>query len=155
MAGEWIKVERATPDKPEVMRIGRILGIDKDEAFGKLIRFWAWIDGVSVDGVVDGVVSTDVDAVVFQKGFTKALSEVGWCTYDDDAETLVVTNFDLHNGETAKKRAMKNRRQSKYRKGLRDVERNELRGHQDGHKAENVDAGVDGAASTCASTRDA
>ena len=48
MAGEWIKIERSTMDKPEILRVARILGIDKDAVLGKLIRLWAWFDAVSV-----------------------------------------------------------------------------------------------------------
>lgn len=134
MAGEWIKVEFSTADKPEVMKIARILGIDRDAAFGKLIRFWAWIDVQSVDGVVDGVVDADVDDICYQKGFAKALEQVGWLVIDEEAESISLPNFDRHNGETAKQRALKNKRQSKWR-----------------HKNDND---VDASPSTEASTRE-
>ena len=49
----------------------------------------------------------------------------------DANETLTLPHFDRHNGETAKKRALKNRRQAKWRQ-----------------------KSVDGAASTIASTRE-
>lgn len=134
MAGEWIKVEATTPDKPEIMRVARELGMEWDAVFGKLVRLWAWFDKNSVDGVVDGIVAEDVDALVSADGFASALERVNWLEVDDDAERVYLPNFDRHNGETAKQRALKNKRQAKYRQGC--------------------DANVDGQASTEASTRE-
>lgn len=131
MAGDWIKVATATPDKPEVIRAARLLGVDRDLVLGKLVRMWAWFDANSVDGVVDGVVSTDVDAVVALDGFTSVVASVGWVKFDDDAERVSLPNFGDHNGETAKKRALKAKRQEKWRRNS-----------------------VDGGASTGASTRE-
>jgi len=134
MAGDWIKVENSTPNKPEILRIARMLGITKDDAFGKSMRFWIWLDANCVDGVVDGVVSTDVDAIVECDGFSDALTKVRWLSINENDETLVITNFKNHNGETAKKRASKNKRQANWRN--------------------KVDGDVDKDASTDATTRE-
>ncbi len=40
MAGDWIKVQHVTPDKPEVWQIADRLDIDPDAVVGKLIRVW-------------------------------------------------------------------------------------------------------------------
>jgi DNA replication protein DnaT len=40
MAGDWIKILAATPDKPEVFALAQRLGIDADAALGKLVRVW-------------------------------------------------------------------------------------------------------------------
>lgn len=143
MAGEWIKVESITPDKPEVVRLARLLNIDRDLVLGKLVRLWAWFDRNSVDGIVDGVVSTDVDDIVRLPGFMAALRVVGWGDFDDTKERVWLPKFEEHNGETAKKRAQKNRRQARWRAGSPD-ESNEK------DQSQNVDAG----ASTRASTRE-
>jgi hypothetical protein len=147
MAGEWIKIENITPDKPEVLRLARLLGVDRDLILGKLVRLWTWFDRNSVDGVVDGVVSTDVDELVRLPGFMRELKHVGWCDYDDANERVTLANFDEHNGETAKKRAQKNRRQAKWRAG----------GAADDDaiaQDDNVDDGASTEASTEASTRE-
>jgi hypothetical protein len=125
MAGEWIKMELSTADKPEVMRMARILGVDRDLVLGKLIRLWAWFDRNSVDGVVDGVVDSDMDDIAMQNGFIDALCQVGWAVYDKENFRVMLTNFDRHNGETAKKRAMKNQAQSKWRNKVKDVDNND------------------------------
>ena len=114
--------------------MARLLSIDKDAVFGKLIRFWAWIDKNSVDGVVDGVVDADVDKLCFQNGFAHALAQVGWIHIDAVTERLTIPKFDRHNGESAKKRALKSERQARWR--------------------ENCDPYVDNAPSTKASTRE-
>ena len=44
MAGDWIKVEHATMDKPEVLRIADLLGVSRREAIGILFDFWVWLD---------------------------------------------------------------------------------------------------------------
>lgn len=80
MAG-WIKVEHATMDKPEVFVMATILAIDSDAVIGKCLRFWAWVDANSVDGVVDvpvDAVRLQVDRICSQKGFTDALIAVKW-----------------------------------------------------------------------------
>lgn len=115
MAGEWIKFELATADKPEVLRMARILGIDKDSVVGKLVRLWAWFDKNSVDGVVDGVVVEDIDAICYQNGFANTLVSVNWLTVCSEGDRLSIPNFDRHNGESAKKRALKNERQARWR----------------------------------------
>lgn len=117
MAGEWIKLEATTLDKPEVLRIARTLKIDRDAALGKLVRLWSWFDANSVDGVVDGVVDDDVDRMCFCPGFAAACVSVGWLVIDESAERIALPNFDRHNGETAKQRALKNRRQANWRAG--------------------------------------
>lgn len=145
MAGQWIKIEASTLDKPETFRIARLLGVERDLVLGKLVRLWAWFDENSVDGCVDGVVDADVDALVDMPGFCSALKAVRWYDSDESSEKATLPNFYKHNGETAKKRAEKNARQARWRA-----------------KAPNVDAVVDGYvderastdASTDASTRE-
>ena len=119
MAGDWIKVEAATVNKPEVIKAARLLGVSKDELIGKLIRLWIWFDTNSVDGRVDGVVSTDVDDLVGFEGFASVIAKIGWLDFDDDAEYIELLNFSRHNGESAKKRASKAKRQSNWRKNAK------------------------------------
>ena len=124
MAGEWIKFEINTLEKPEVMRIARTLTIDSSSVIGLLVRFWIWANRNSVDGVVDGVVAADVDAMLSRPGFADAMSAVGWLKCDDAKQRISIPKFDRHNGESAKKRALKNERQTRWRsrKGVSAVD---------------------------------
>ena len=113
MAGDWIKVEQCTPDKPEVIKMSDLLGIDQDSITGKLFRIWAWADQNSVDGNDMSVTEAFLDRLVFQNGFAKALRQVGWL--EGKNGKLSLPKFGTHNGETAKKRAQTNRRVAKSR----------------------------------------
>jgi hypothetical protein len=122
MAGDWIKVEAPTPNKPEILRMARILGVSRDDAFGKAMRLWLWLDGITVDGLVDGVTSHDVDAILGTEGVADAFSQVGWLICDDSIPRITVPNFERHNGASAKARAGKARRQAQWRASRVDTD---------------------------------
>lgn len=138
MAGEWLKLELSTPDKPELLKLSRITQLHKDAVLGKLIRIWAWFDRNSVDGHVDGVVAADIDELALHDGFSIALKQVNWMDFSDSEQWVKLMNFDRHNGETAKTRALKTKRQEKWR----------------ANKDANVDYETSTQTSTTASTRE-
>lgn len=113
MAGDWIKMEHTTPDKPEVVRMAAHLGIDQDAVVGKLARVWIWADQNSLDGNALTVTDAFLDRVTACPGFAGALREVGWLSGRQGL--LTIPNFDRHNGQTAKARAVTNRRVSRHR----------------------------------------
>jgi len=115
MANTWIKLQTSTPDKAEVLKIARIMGVSKYDAMGRLAKFWIWLDGVCVDGVVDGVVDADIDMLVDHNEFSNALHQVGWIICDNEKERITIPNFEVHNGDSAKKRAQKSKRQAGWR----------------------------------------
>ncbi|EAA9758514.1 hypothetical protein AMA91_002750 [Salmonella enterica subsp. enterica serovar Mbandaka] len=114
MASSWIKVEVITPDKPEIFQIAELLNIDPDAVLGKLVRIWAWADQQTIDGNAGSVTKGVLDRIAFITGFADALITVGWLAYVD--EKLVLPNFERHNGESSKKRALTNRRVAEHRK---------------------------------------
>ena len=116
MAGDWIKVQTCTPDKPEVHQIAELLSIDPDAVTGKLIRIWCWADQQTVDGNAHGVTKSLLDRVTGVTGFADALTHVGWLEKTGDGFTF--PQFDRHNGSTAKKRATGAKRVEKHRKTL-------------------------------------
>ena len=113
MASSWIKVEVITPDKPEIYQIAEILGIDPDAVLGKLIRVWSWADLQTLDGNAGSVTKSVIDRITFITGFADALISVGWMRNDNGK--LVLPNFDRHNGESSKQRALTNRRVAEHR----------------------------------------
>lgn len=117
MAGDWIKFDVTTPDKPEVVQMAAALGIDQDAVVGKLLRVWTWADQntITCDGDRNAVTVTEqfLDRLTFCQGFAKAMVKVGWLLGSDGG--YLFPNFDRHNGKTAKDRAQTNRRVAKSR----------------------------------------
>lgn len=101
------------PDKPEVSIIAEALNIDPDAVIGKLIRFWLWCDQQSISGNALNVTKMFLDRLVHQPGFSDALIKADWLQVRSGS--LEVPHFDRHNGQTAKARALANRRIAKHR----------------------------------------
>lgn len=110
----WLKVQVHTPDKPEIYDIADQLGIDPDAVFGKCFRVWVWFDAHTTNGKPNGVgVSyTLLDRLANVSGFAKAMHAAGWL--ESDGDVFWMPNFDYHNGESAKTRAMTANRVKKH-----------------------------------------
>jgi hypothetical protein len=113
MAGDWMKMELTLPDKPEVHYIANALNIDPDAVIGKLLRVWAWFDMHTENGNALGVTFALVDRLTCVSGFGEAMQFAGWLEQRDNQ--LCMVNFDRHTSESAKKRALTAKRQSKFR----------------------------------------
>jgi len=114
MAGDWIKIEHALPDKPEVMEMACALKIDADAVVGKLIRVWTWFDIHTENGNANVTMRALLDRYAGVTGFVTQMQNVGWIAESDGI--LSVNKFERHNGQTAKNRANTNRRVAKLRK---------------------------------------
>lgn len=115
MAGDWLKFEKATLDKPEVFAIAADLGLDPDAVLGKLLRVWSWFDTHTESGNARRVTSVLLDRIAGATGFTDAMVSVGWMEVTDDG--VQQTGFDKHTGQSAKTRATTARRVAKSRSG--------------------------------------
>lgn len=113
MGVSWIKFETSTSDKPEVWQIANSLGIDPDAVVGKLLRIWAWFDDQTESGNAPLTVGALLDRRVGVSGFVNAMISAGWMHEKNGVLTL--PNFDRHNGETAKSRALTAKRVSKHK----------------------------------------
>lgn len=103
MAGDWIKLQTCTPDKPEVYLLAEELDIDPDAVVGKLVRIWCWADAQTRDGYAT-VTKALLDRITGVTGFTIAMLHVGWLVETEHG--FMFPNFERHNGKTAKTRAM-------------------------------------------------
>ena len=112
MAGDWIKMEVGLPEKPEVWQIAGMVGIDADSVVGKLLKVWRWFDAHTESGNAVGVSYPLVDHVAGVSGFAEAMALCGWLR--QDGSTLILPNFDRHNGKTAKNRALTAKRVAKH-----------------------------------------
>lgn len=113
MAGDWMKFDKATPDKPEVFAIADSLCIDPDAVVGKLMRVWSWFDTHTESGNALNVTPALLDRIAGVTGFVSAMEKAGWMTIKDG--DCFLPNFDRHCGQTAKKRAQNNKRISDFR----------------------------------------
>lgn len=120
MAGDWIKLEKATLDKPEVWQIAAATGIEVDAALGKLFRVWSWFDTNSKDGKVSSVspvtLESRIDVIAGVAGFAAAMRTVGWLNGTS------IPNFENHFGKSEKDRLLTNRRAQVYRDRRRVTE---------------------------------
>lgn len=114
MAGDWIKFEKSTLEKPEVFEIAGQLGLDPDAVIGKLLRVWNWFDDQSHDGNAPVTVAALLNRYAGVTGFVEAMQKVGWLEITNDR--LILPNFDRHNGTPSKSRAMSKMRQQLFRK---------------------------------------
>jgi hypothetical protein len=114
MAGNWIKFDTSTSDKPEVWAIATQLSIDPDAVVGKLLRIWTWFDDHSEKGNAPSVTKALLDRRVGVTGFVTSMIEAGWM--DESDGVLRLPNFERHNGQTAKNRALTAKRVSEHKK---------------------------------------
>ena len=114
MAGDWLKLEASTPDKPEVLAITATMGWDDpDLTVGKLFRVWRWFDQQTTDGNAFGVTAALLDRIAGVSGFAQAMQKVGWLIVS--GEGLKLPNFEKHNGATAKSRSETAKRVANHR----------------------------------------
>ncbi len=113
MAGDWLKIEKATARKPEVLQIAESLGVTPDEAFGMCFRFWSWCDDNMETCNARGVTPVTLNMLLGRDGFAQALVKCGWLLVRDGS--LEVPNFDRHLSMSAKKRALSQGRTAKSR----------------------------------------
>lgn len=108
-----MKFEKSTLDKPEVFEMAEMLDIDPDAVVGKLLRVWNWFDDQSHNGDAPVTVRALLDRYTGVTGFTQSMESVGWLRVE--GKTMSLPNFDRHNGQTAKNRALTAKRMAKSR----------------------------------------
>lgn len=114
MAGEWIKVENHLHEKIEVSAIADQTGLDPDTVVGKLVKVWAWASrNCHADGVTSVTALRVIREITRCEKFDEALANCGWIRIKGDK--IEFTNFDRHNSQTAKDRALAGARMAKKR----------------------------------------
>ncbi|KAB0517524.1 DnaT-like ssDNA-binding domain-containing protein [Pseudomonas extremorientalis] len=113
MAGDWIKFELTTLDKPEVCQIADFADIDPDAVVGKLMRVWGWFDQQTENGNAPSVSKKLLDRLVDVIGFCEHMKSVAWMIEIDGVISL--PHFDRHNGKTAKNRLLTAKRVANHK----------------------------------------
>ena len=126
MAGDWLKVEKATIDKPEIRLVARLCDVSRDAAFAAWFRLWCWFDTETEDGHFPALTPEDCDDIGRLRGLGRACAEAGWIEFAADGGAII-RNWDRHNGVSAKKRALANRRKVQWREHEEERMRNARR----------------------------
>lgn len=96
-----------------MMQFAAVLRMRRREAVGVAVEWFCWVDAQCADGYT-GLLPKQVDEVMECKRLAEALLAVGWAFVGADG-FLYVQDFDQHNGEGAKARALAAERQAKFK----------------------------------------
>ncbi len=105
MAGEWIAVDLALPDKPEFQEIMDLTGRDEAWVEFLLIRMWGWASMHCADGTARMTMPRMVRTWGADEAFWRAVEAVGWLEIDETAATVAVPGWDRRFSQAAKSRA--------------------------------------------------
>ena len=114
MAGDWIKMRAELHTHPKIVRMSSALKADRLRVVGGLHSAWCLFDVHSTDGFLHGYTPETLDDLIGFPGFARAMIAVGWL--EEEGENLVMPRFDVHNGQSAKRRAQDADRKKKSRK---------------------------------------
>jgi hypothetical protein len=118
MAGDWIKIERDLPHKPEVMQMAEILDMDELQVVGHLVLFWSWCDAnMSLDCPDVNGTKRGLDRASCRDGMVDALVTVGWLSESvvDGRTVYSIPHFERHLSKSAKTRANEQRKKQRQR----------------------------------------
>lgn len=112
MAGEWIKMRVDLSDDPAVIAMAAKLAVSELTIVGGLHKLWSWADRHTTDGNARSVTTSWINRYIMLPDFAEAMIEAGWLTVGNGVS---FPNFERHNGESGKKRAITNKRVSEHR----------------------------------------
>ena len=111
---EWIKVEHHIHEKVEVATIAELTGLDADAVVGKLCKVWSWASrNCYADGVTGIAALRVIREITRIETFDEAMIKAGWLAIK--GEKITFSNFDRHNSQTAKDRALSQVRMARKR----------------------------------------
>ena len=115
MAYDWIKWVKGLSRRREVLVLARKVNMTRREAACCCMEMWEWVDHETTDGHIRGATRDDIDGLLDVPGFAVALEaqEVGWLVVTDQG--LTFPRYERNNGETAKKRALEQRKKRRQR----------------------------------------
>lgn len=115
MSAEWIKMRGNLWDDPRVSRICDMTGAGEAMVIGSLYWLWATADQHTETGFLAGMTLRQLDRKTGLQGLGDALVAIGWILVHDDG--VQISNFEEHNGSSAKKRLMTAKRVAAHKAG--------------------------------------
>lgn len=110
---DWIKWVVGLEETPQVISMAEQLKTSPEEVAARCMKVWAWAQRVTRDGNVASVTPKHVDRPAGLTGFGAELVRVGWLSETDSGIAFV--NWQEHNSQGAKTRALTSRRVQKHR----------------------------------------
>lgn len=104
MAGEWIAIDLALPEKPEFQEIMELTGLDEPYVLWWLRKMWGWASMHCADGTARMTMSRMVRVWGADEAFWQAVAAVGWLEIDETAATVAVPGWDRRFSQAAKAR---------------------------------------------------
>lgn len=105
MAGDWIPMEHALIDKPEVLGIVERTGLPIDTVIGRLFMLWRLMDRETLDGSLQKVGPKGLAARCGGKpSFWQAVADVGWLDFTPEGVNQI--GFTKKNGKSTKRRIL-------------------------------------------------
>jgi hypothetical protein len=124
MAAEWFPVDVSLDTKPEVQELVDLTGDPVEVIVFRLLKLWGWVQLNTADGRFRSTPARLGRICGGDASFWEAVAAVGWLVFDGD--TAQIPKWEERFGGAAKRRALKNRRQDKWRRtGGADVDARE------------------------------
>lgn len=115
MAGEWIPVDIAIGQKPEILELCEIADVGVEVAVYRVFSLWAWFSLNSADGAARATPSRLARVCGGDAEFWKAVESVGWLEFDEGEGTASIPGWEDRFSAGAKARASHAKNQRKYR----------------------------------------
>lgn len=114
MAAEWFPVDVSLDTKPEVQELVDLTGEKVEVIVFRLLKLWGWVQLNTADGRFRSTPARLGRICGGEAPFWEAVAAVGWIVFD--GETAQIPKWEERFGGAAKRRALKNRRQDKWRR---------------------------------------
>lgn len=100
----WIKLQVTLARSAKIVQFAQVLRMRRREALGVAVEWFCWVDSQCSNGCT-GLLPAQVDDVLECKRLADALLAVGWAFVGTDG-FLYITDYEQHNGDSAKQRAL-------------------------------------------------
>lgn len=104
MAGEWIAVDLALDEKPEVQELIDTTGLPVEVVCYRLWKLWGWASMHCEDGTAKMTPPRLCRVCGGSIDFWRAVESVGWLEFDETAATVAVPGWDRRFSQAAKSR---------------------------------------------------
>lgn len=119
MAGEWLSIDIAAPDKPEMQELVDLTGEPIEVVFYRVFKLWGWASLNSDDGTVRTTPERLGRTCGGDGRFWRAVETVGWIRFAKDG-TAEIPGWGRRFSQSAKSRALHLERAGRARQASAD-----------------------------------